>query len=77
MTKNTLSLAFAAMILVLHPLAASAYIGPGLGGGAIAAVFGVIGSVVLAIFAVIYYPIKRMLKNRKKSPAADKPSTDA
>ena len=41
------------------------------GAGAIGAVIGVIGSVFLAIFAVIWYPVKRMLKARKKSASAD------
>ena len=43
-----------------------AYLGPGMGGGVIAGVLGVIGAVLLAIFGILYYPIKRMLKNRKK-----------
>lgn len=47
-------------------LPASAYIGPGLGAGAVGAVLGVIGAVFLALFAVVYYPIKRMLRRRRK-----------
>jgi hypothetical protein len=43
-----------------------AYLGPGMGGGIIAGVLGIIGAVLLAIFGLLYYPIKRMLKNRKK-----------
>jgi len=43
-----------------------AYLGPGMGGGIIAAVLGVVGAVILALFGILYYPIKRMLKNRKK-----------
>ena len=43
-----------------------AYIGPGMGGGVIAGVLGVIGAVLLALFGILYYPIKRILKNRKK-----------
>lgn len=38
-----------------------AYVGPGLGFGAIAAILGVIFSVCLAVFALIWYPIKRVL----------------
>lgn len=53
------------LIALLHPATAAAYIGPGVGAGAIAAVLGVIGSILLAIVAVIYYPIKRMLKGGK------------
>lgn len=50
---------------VLIPSVAQAYIGPGVGVGAITAALGVVASVLLALFAVIYYPIKRMLKKRK------------
>ena len=56
------------LIIVLSSISspASAYIGPGMGGGVIAGVFGVIGAVLLALFGILYYPIKRMLKNRKE-----------
>lgn len=69
---------FFALILIalLHPATAAAYIGPGVGAGAIAAVLGVIGSILLAIVAVLYYPIKRMLKGGKsrntRTAAGDK-----
>ena len=64
--KRTAAPLFAlTLIALLHPATASAYIGPGVGAGAIAAVLGVIGSILLAIVAVIYYPIKRMLKGGK------------
>jgi hypothetical protein len=54
------------LIAVLSvPGVAHAYIGPGMGAGAIAAVLGVIGSIFLALFAVIYYPVKRALKRRR------------
>ena len=45
---------------------AFAYIGPDMGGGVIAGVLGVIGAVLLALFGILYYPIKRILKNRMK-----------
>ena len=56
------------LVIVLLSISSSvfAYIGPGMGGGVIAAVLGVIGAVLLALFGILYYPIKRMLKNRKK-----------
>ena len=53
-----------ALLIISSP--ASAYIGPGMGGGVIAAVLGVVGAVLLALFGILYYPIKRMLKNKKK-----------
>jgi hypothetical protein len=58
-------LAVALLATTLGATSAEAYIGPGVGAGAIAAVVGVLGSIFLALFAVIYYPIKRMLKKRK------------
>jgi Na+/melibiose symporter-like transporter len=44
---------------------AAAYIGPGLGAGAIGVVLGVIGAIGLALFAIIYYPIKRMIRRKR------------
>jgi hypothetical protein len=46
------------------------YIGPGLGGGVIAIVFGLLTSFILFLFAIIWYPIKqlvRKIKSRKKN----------
>lgn len=63
--------AFAASVSL--PLAgAQAYIGPGVGAGAIAVVLGVIGSVILAIVALVWYPIKRLLRKRKEAAADTK-----
>lgn len=56
-----------AVCLLAVPGVAHAYIGPGLGAGTVAAVLGVFGSIVLALFAVIYYPIKRMRKRKKRA----------
>jgi hypothetical protein len=43
----------------------NAYIGPGMGGGAIAVVFGILAAIFMAIFGFVYYPIKRWIKRRK------------
>lgn len=43
-----------------------AYLGPGMGGGIIAATIGVIVAVLAAIFGVIWFPIKRYFKKKKK-----------
>ena len=53
-----------ALLMISSPI--FAYVGPGMGGGVIAAVLGVVGAILLALFGILYYPIKRMLKNRKK-----------
>jgi len=39
-----------------------AYLGPGMSATFIATIIGIFGSIFLLIFAVIYYPIKRLLK---------------
>ena len=43
-----------------------AYLGPGMAGGVIASIFGLIIAFFLGLFGIIYYPIKRALKNKKK-----------
>ena len=53
------TLIFAAVLLV--PFPANAYVGPGLGLGVIGAILGVVLSVVLALFGLLWYPIKRLL----------------
>ncbi|MAX50326.1 MAG: hypothetical protein CMD75_05875 [Gammaproteobacteria bacterium] len=42
-----------------------AYIGPGMSGGVIAAILGFIAAFLLALWSILYYPIKRMLNKRK------------
>ena len=63
--------------LMLAPFEAHAYVGPGLGAGTIAVVFGIVLSVFLALMAVLWYPFKRLLKakqaNRSQRPE-DKPA---
>ena len=54
---------------------ALAYIGPGLGAGTLAVIFGFIASIFLAIFALLWYPLKRLLTRigvlgRKKKETA-------
>ncbi|WP_300064211.1 hypothetical protein [uncultured Roseobacter sp.] len=66
----------AALVTLALPHAAHAYVGPGLGLGAIAVILGIIGSILLAVFAVLWYPIKRMMKKRKAAADASQPSKD-
>ncbi|MEM9435434.1 MAG: hypothetical protein AAGA15_00215 [Pseudomonadota bacterium] len=67
----------ALFVLVAAP--AQAYIGPGAGAGAIAVVLGVIGAIAMAFFAILWYPIKRMMKKRKaaKTTRTEAEGTDA
>lgn len=43
-----------------------AYIGPGMGGGFIAAVVGILISIFLALFAILWYPFKKIISKFKK-----------
>lgn len=47
---------------------AQAYVGPGVGLGALGVLLGVVGGVLLAIFGFFWYPIKRMLKRSSDEP---------
>ena len=49
-----------------------AYIGPGMGGGVIAAIFGIIAAFFLGLWGILYYPIKRAFKNKKKKKTLSK-----
>ena len=63
MNKSVLFLMLS--FLVLIPLSSHAYIGPGMGGGIIAITFGFIAAIFLALFGILYYPIKRVIKKRR------------
>ena len=56
---------FLPLFLILLPVPAYAYIGPGMGGGIIAIIVGFFAAIFLALWGILYYPIKRALKNRK------------
>ena len=43
-----------------------AYLGPGVSGGLIAVTIGVIVAIVAALFGLIWFPVKRLLKKRKE-----------
>ena len=53
------------ILLILFPTYSYAYLGPGMGGGIIAATIGVVVAIFAAIFGILWFPIKRFLKNRK------------
>jgi hypothetical protein len=57
------------MSILVVPQIANAYVGPGLGAGTIGVILGIIGSIFIAIFAIVWYPLKRLLKkNKQKKP---------
>lgn len=74
MNGRRLALWMALALLVAAPQTAQAYLGPGLGMGAIGVALGVVGSVFMGILAVVWYPIKRLLRRlRGRSAAAPTP----
>lgn len=58
-------------LLILSPNV-FAYVGPGMGGGVIIAILGFILAIFLAIFGILYYPLKRAFRNRKKKVNKEK-----
>ena len=42
-----------------------AYLGPGIGGGVIAATIGIIVAIFAAIFGLLWFPIKRFLNKKR------------
>ena len=53
-------------IFCLITTSSFAYLGPGVGGGVIAATIGIIVAIFAALFGLIWFPVKRLLKKRKE-----------
>ena len=53
------------IIFTITPQISLAYIGPGLALGGIVVTLGIVVVLLLAILAIIYYPIKKVIKNIK------------
>jgi hypothetical protein len=68
------SILFLSLFLISLP--SYAYIGPGMGGGVIAAIVGFFAAILLGLWGILYYPIKRALKNRKDKKMLLKDSND-
>jgi len=62
---------FLAFLLALLPLPALAYIGPGVGIGAIGALVAVAVAVVLIVAGFVWFPVKRALKKRRAAALKD------
>ncbi|MEX0727696.1 MAG: hypothetical protein WEB58_00510 [Planctomycetaceae bacterium] len=59
------------LLVSLTPQPAWAYIGPGTGLSAIGAFLAVLAGIFVAIFGFLWYPIKKLLRKRKKASRAD------
>jgi len=49
------------LFFISIPVHLCAYVGPGLGTGFIATVLGIIAAILLSLFAVIWYPFKKLI----------------
>lgn len=70
------ALIITALLLLASPLNAYAYVGPGLGLGVVGTIIGILFSVVLALFALFWYPIKRAWGRKKHKKSSDNGLTD-
>ena len=58
--------------LLLISTPSYAYIGPGMGGGVFAVTIGFLGAIFLALWGILYYPLKRAIKNKKDKKLSSK-----
>lgn len=56
-----------AVTLMILPQAAAAYMGPGAGLGAIGTLIALVGAVALAFVGFLWYPVKKLLKRRRRN----------
>ena len=54
------------IFLLLIPNMSYAYLGPGMGGGFIAATMGIIIAIFAMLFGILWFPIKRFFNKKKK-----------
>ena len=64
-----------ALVFCVFATPAAAYVGPGLGAGAVAVVLGLLGALLMAIVAVVWYPIKRFRRKRQNLKDNGDPAT--
>ncbi|MEJ6395915.1 hypothetical protein V8J82_21830 [Gymnodinialimonas sp. 2305UL16-5] len=62
---GALTFASLTVALMLMPLAAQAYVGPGAGLTAIGTMIALVAALVLAVVGFVWYPMKRMMRKRK------------
>lgn len=58
---------FFIITLLSYASVSEAYIGPGLSAGTVGVIIGILLSILLGIFALFWYPIKRLIKKTRKS----------
>ena len=51
-----------AIFLLTYSSVASAYIGPGLGAGAVTVVLGIVSGLLMLIVGIVWYPLKKLVR---------------
>ena len=59
------------LLILSFSSSAAAYIGPGAGISVLGSLLAVLGTIVLAIGAILFWPIRKLLKRRKGKQAGD------
>ena len=54
------------IFFLVYPNLAYAYLGPGVGFGILAARVGIVVAIFAALFGILWYPIKKIIKKRKE-----------
>jgi nitrate reductase gamma subunit len=68
---SKISVFFVTLVGLLIPILAQAYIGPGMGLGLAAMVLGIFIAFILLIVGLIWFPIRRILRQRKKNKVSN------
>ncbi len=62
-------------LLLLLPVPVLAYIGPGAGISVLGSLLGILGTIIIAIGAILFWPIRKMMKRRKAAAATTEPES--
>ena len=58
-------------LTIFSPLISYAYIGPGMAGGSVLAILGILIALIIGLWGIIYYPVKRKFKSLRKKNSED------
>ncbi len=64
------------LIFILMTNTSYAYLGPGIGGGIIAATVGLVVAILIGLIGLIWFPLKKLFKKRKKNKNIEKREVD-
>ena len=64
------------LIFILMTTTSYAYLGPGIGGGIIAATVGLVVAILIGLIGLIWFPLKKLFKKRKKNKNIEKREVD-